>query len=102
MSPTSKALTLVAISAPLLAAVLIGCIVLLPTSTLARSAGGEAPECYHKRQPGTCYPSVEQCQSCCVGEADCGSPTGGQKKVIPNVPRTKIQPKIQPGGVERY
>jgi hypothetical protein len=36
----------------------------------------QLPECYVNGKPGTCYPSVNQCQSCCVGQFDCRNPTG--------------------------
>lgn len=34
----------------------------------------ELPECFVNGQPGTCYPSVNQCQACCRGFFICVSP----------------------------
>ena len=42
----------------------------------ADNQSDQLPECYVNGKAGTCFPSVTQCQACCVGQFDCGSPTG--------------------------
>jgi hypothetical protein len=49
------------------------------------------PDCYSGGKPGTCFPSVNQCQSCCVGDA-CTHPTS---KKTAKASKITVAPKTQ-------
>ena len=61
---------------------------------LRSGAAGDVPECYLNGKPGTCFPSVYQCQSCCIGQFDCGSPTGSGPRI--NIPLQQLRPAPAP------